>query len=363
MKVPVVQLAGVIPPPILAQVQESLSSGMWADSKYVHELEEAFAKYIGVKFCRAVSNGTAALLAMVHAAGIKTGDEVIVPSFSFVASANCLLAAGAKPKFVDIDAATFNLDPSLVAKAITPKTKAILPVHLYGLCVDMDPIREIAEKHHLVVLEDACQAHGATYKGKKAGNLALAGGFSLYPTKNMICGGEGGLVTTNDEAFINKVRLYVNHGQAAKYTHTALGFNFRLHEVAGVVGKYSLSVLDENNRKRITITKRYNEGLSNLLQVKVPVTPAGRTHVFHQYTIRAQRRDQLADHLQKNDIGYGIHYGTPIHLQPFYKDQGNSPRLPVTEQASREVLSLPVHPFLTNEQVDFVIATIKAFYK
>ncbi len=357
-----VQLAGMIPPQVLAQVQESLSSGMWADSKHVRELEEAFAKYIGVKFCRAVSNGTAALLAMVHAAGLKAGDEVIVPSFSFIASANCLLVAGAKPKFVDIDAATFNLDPALVAKAVTPKTKAILPVHLYGLCADMDPLREIAEKKNLVLLEDACQAHGATYKGKKSGNLSLAGGFSLYPTKNMICGGEGGLVTTNDEAFINKVRLYVNHGQAAKYTHTALGFNFRLIEVAGVIAKWSLSVLDDNNRKRVAIAKRYSDALAQISQVKVPVTPAGRTHVFHQYTIRAQRRDQLAEHLQKNEIGSGIHYGTPIHLQQFYKDQGNSPRLPVTEAAAKEVISLPMHPFLTEEQVDFVISTIKAFY-
>ncbi|OLS16118.1 MAG: glutamine--scyllo-inositol transaminase [Promethearchaeota archaeon CR_4] len=356
------QLAGMIPPPVLAQVQESLSSGMWADSKHVHELEEAFAKYIGVKFCRAVSNGTTALVAMVCAAGLKAGDEVIVPSFSFIASANCLLAAGAKPKFVDIDAATFNLDPSHISKAITPKTKAILPVHLYGLCADMDPIREIAEKHHLVVLEDACQAHGAIYKGKKAGNLSLAGGFSLYPTKNMICGGEGGLVTTNDEAFINKVRLYVNHGQAAKYTHTALGFNFRLHEVAGVVAKYSLSVLDENNRKRAVIAKQYSEELGKVSQIKIPTIPTGRTHVFHQYTIRAQRRDQLAEHLQNNDIGYGIHYGIPIHMQPFYKNMGNIPSLPVSEQVAKEVISLPVHPFLTVEQVDFVIATIKAFY-
>ncbi len=357
-----VQLAGMIPPHVLAQVQESLSSGMWADFKHVHELEEAFAKYIGVKYCRAVSNGTAALLAMVHAAGLKAGDEVIVPSFSFVASANCLLVAGAKPKFVDIDAATFNLDPTLVAKSITPKTKAILPVHLYGLCADMDPLREVAEKYHLMVLEDACQAHGATYKGKEAGNLSLAGGFSLYPTKNMICGGEGGLVTTNDEAFINTVRLYVNHGQAAKYTHTALGFNFRLIEVAGVIAKWSLSVLDDNNRKRVSIAKRYVEGLSKISQIKLPVTPTGRTHVFHQFTIRAQRRDDLVVQLQKNEIGYGIHYATPIHLQQFYKDQGNSPRLPVTEQAAKEVLSLPMHPFLTDEQVDFVISTIKAFY-
>ncbi len=357
-----VQLAGLIPPQVLAQVQESLSSGMWADSKHVHELEDAFAKYVGVKFCRAVSNGTAALLAMVHAAGFKAGDEVIVPSFSFIASANCLLVAGAKPKFVDIDAATFNLDPTLVAKVITPKTKAILPVHLYGLCADMDPLREVAEKHHLVLLEDACQAHGATYKGKKAGNLSLAGGFSLYPTKNMMCGGEGGLVTTNDETFINNVRLFVNHGQSAKYTHTALGFNFRLHEVAGVIGKWSLSVLDENNRKRVAIAKRYDEALAKISQVKVPIIPAGFTHVFHQYTIRAQRRDQLAECLQKYEIGYGIHYATPIHLQHFYSDQGKVPRLPVTEQASKEVISLPMNPFLTDEQVDFVIATIKDFY-
>lgn len=357
-----VQLAGIVPPHVLAQVLESLKSGIWADSKHVQELEKDFAKYIGTKFCRAVSNGTAALLAMIYAADLKVGDEVIVPSFSFIATANCLLVSGATPKFVDIDPATFNLDPDLVSKAITPKTKAILPVHLYGLCADMAPLQELAEKHNLILFEDACQAHGATYKGKKAGNLSLAGAFSLYPTKNMICGGEGGLVTTNDETFINKVRLFVNHGQTAKYVHEAMGFNFRLIEIAGIIGKWSLSVLDENNQKRAAIAKRYNDGLAEISQVKTPIIPEGRTHVFHQYTIRAQKRDKLAEHLQKSEIGYGIHYGTPIHLQQFYKARGNPPHLPITEQLAKEVISLPIHPSLTDEQVDFVIATIKAFY-
>ncbi|HMF31339.1 MAG TPA: DegT/DnrJ/EryC1/StrS family aminotransferase [Candidatus Lokiarchaeia archaeon] len=363
MKVPIVQLGGIIPPEVLDEVQQSLSSGMWADSNHIHELEEEFAHYIGVEHCRAMTSGTAALLSMAYAAGLSAGDEVIMPSFTFIATANCLWPFGAKPVFVDIDPTTFNLDPTLIEDAITPQTKAILPVHLFGLCSDMDPINGIAEKHGLAVLEDACQAHGATYGGKKAGNLGFASAFSLYPTKNMVCGGEGGFVTTNDETFMDKVKMFINHGQQAKYVHTALGFNFRLTEVAAVIAKWSLSVLDENNACRVAIAAQYNEGLGAVSQVKVPEVPEGRGHVFHQYTIRAERRDELATFLQDHEIGYGIHYMTPIHLQPYYKDQGYAPSLPVTEQTCKEVISLPMNPVLTDEQVEFVVATIKEFYE
>ncbi|MBN2154254.1 MAG: DegT/DnrJ/EryC1/StrS family aminotransferase [Candidatus Lokiarchaeota archaeon] len=335
---------------------------MWADGKNVKALEEEFSKYTGVKHARAVNNGTAALMCALHGAGIKPGDEVLVPSFTFIATANTILECGAMPVFVEVDRATFNMDPADAGRKITGRTRAIMPVHLYGLPADMEALEEVAAKHDLKVIEDACQAHGAAYKGRKAGAIGDVAAFSFYPTKNMVCGGEGGIVTTDDDAIIERVKLYANHGQAQKYIHASIGFNFRMQEVNGVVARASLGALDANNAKRRENAGLYDEALAAIPQVETPTVPAGREHVYHQYTLKVKHRDKLAEHLQKNEVGYGIHYAIPIHEQQSMKDAGFVARLPVTEALAREVISLPVHPLLSDEQVDFVARTIKAFY-
>ncbi len=360
MKVPIVQL--VLDDQTVKDAADVLKSGMWADGKNVKALEEEFAKYIGAKYARAVNNGTAALMCALFGAGIKPGDEVLVPSFTFIATANTILECGAKPVFVEAERATFNIDPADARRKVTKKTRAIMPVHLYGLPVDMDAFKEIAAKHDLKIIEDACQAHGAAYKGRKVGAIGDVAAFSFYPTKNMVCGGEGGIVTTKDDATINRVKLYANHGQAQKYMHASMGFNFRMQEVNGVVARASLKVLDANNKKRRENAALYNAALEGIPQVETPAVPAGSEHVYHQYTLKVKNRDKLAEHLQKNEVGYGIHYAIPIHEQQSMKDAGFAVKLPVTETLAKEVISLPVHPLLSKEQVEFVARTIKAFY-
>ncbi len=360
MKVPIVQLG--LDEQTVKDAADVLKSGMWADGKNVKALEEEFSKYIGAKYARAVNNGTSALMCALYGVGIKPGDEVLVPSFTFIATANTILECGAKPVFVDVDRATFNMSADDARKKVTKKTKAIMPVHLYGLSVDMDAFKEIATKHGLKIIEDACQAHGAAYKGKKVGAIGDVAAFSLYPTKNMVCGGEGGIVTTNDDDIISRVKLYANQGQAQKYVHASIGFNFRMQEVNGVVARASLKVLDANNKKRRENAAAYNAALAGIPQVETPAVPAGYEHVYHQYTLKVKNRDKLAEHLQKNEIGYGIHYGIPVHEQQSMKNAGIAVKLPVTEALAKEVISLPVHPLLSREQIEFVAKTIKVFY-
>ncbi|MEX2684505.1 MAG: DegT/DnrJ/EryC1/StrS family aminotransferase [Candidatus Sigynarchaeota archaeon] len=360
MKVPIVQLA--LDDQTIKEAADVLKSGMWADGKNVKALEEDFARYIGVKHARAVNNGTAALICALFGAGIKPGDEVLVPSFTFIATANTILECGAKPVFVEVERATFNMDPADAKKKITKRTRAIMPVHLYGLPADMDSFKEIATKHDLKIIEDACQAHGAIYKGQKVGAIGDVAAFSFYPTKNMVCGGEGGIVTTNDDAIINRVKLYANHGQAQKYVHASIGFNFRMQEINGVVARASLRALDANNKKRRENAAMYNATLADIPHIETPTIPAGYEHVYHQYTLKVKNRDKLAEHLLKNDIGYGIHYAIPIHEQQSIKDAGFDIKLPVTETLAKEVISLPIHPLLSKEQLEFVAKTIKAFY-
>ncbi|MHA1889403.1 MAG: DegT/DnrJ/EryC1/StrS family aminotransferase [Promethearchaeota archaeon] len=360
MKVPIIKIN--IDDEVINDVVEVLKSGIWAESSNVHALEHEFAEYIAVKHARAVNNGTAALICALHAIGIRKGDEVLVPSFTFIASVNSILYFGAKPVFVDINQDTFNLDVNDLEKKIGEKTRAIMPVHLYGLSSDMDPINEIANAYDLKVIEDACQAHGAEYKGKKCGALGHVAAFSLYPTKNMPCGGEGGMITTNDEKIFNEAKLYSNHGQSEKYIHSSIGFNFRMQETNAVVARYALKKLDSDNQKRRKNARLYDELLSDVKEVTPPAVPKGYHHVYHQYTIKVERRDQLAEHLRENQVGFGIHYGIPVHQQQSIKNLGYSMRLPVTERIAREVLSLPIHPNLNDDQIHFVVSTIKEFF-
>jgi len=318
---------------------------------------------LDVKHARAVNNGTAALICGLAALGIDRGDEVIVPSFTFIASVNTILYFGAKPVFVDVNRDTFNLDIDDVKKKITSKTKAIMPVHLYGLSVDMNPLNDLAAEKGIKIIEDACQAHGADYKGKKCGALGDVAGFSLYPTKNMYCGGEGGLISTDDDDLIEKIRLYSNHGQSAKYIHSTIGFNFRLPDANGVVARHSLRDLDKNNQKRIDNAKFYNDHLEKIEEIEIPIVPKGYKHVYHQYTLKVKRRDELADLLRSKQIGFGIHYGIPVHEQQSMKELGFSASLPITEKLSKEVISLAIHPLLNEEQLEFVTKSIAEFYK
>ena len=330
-------------------VLEVLSSGVLAQGPRVKAFETAFAEMCGVKHAIATTSGTTAL----H---IGPGDEVITSPFTFIASANSVLYVGAKPVFVDINPDTFNINPALIEDAMTSRTTAIMPVHLFGLCCEMDSIMEIASKHGLIIVEDACQSHGATYKGKKAGAFGT-GTFSLYPTKN-ITSAEGGMITTNNDALAENCRVIRQHGMRRRYYHDELGFNFRMTDVHAAIGLAQLQKLDTFNKKRQENAKY----LSNHLKgVVTPVVPDGYEHVFHQYTIRVTngKRDGLINHLQEKGIGCGVYYPVPIHQQTFYmKDLGYHQTLPEAERAAQEVLSLPVHPALSDDDLETIVNAV-----
>lgn len=340
-------------------VMAVLDSGIIAQGPQVKAFEEAFAEMCGVKHAIAASSGTTALHIALLAHGIGEGDEVITSSFTFIASANSVLFTGARPVFVDIEPDTFNLDPQQIEAAITPRTKAIMPVHLFGLACDMDAIMEIAQKHNLAVIEDACQSHGATFNGAKTGSFGT-GAFSLYPTKNMTSG-EGGMITTNDDAIAEHCRVIRNHGMRRRYYHDELGYNFRTTDIHAAIGLEQLKKLDGFNQKR-----RSNAAFlsANLNGVQAPVEPQTCQHVFHQYTIRvsSERRDALIEHLKARGVGSMIYYPVPIHKQSFYVDTyGYDVDLPETDKAAAEVLSLPVHPALTSADLQTIVDAVNAF--
>jgi perosamine synthetase len=340
-------------------VLEVLDSGILAQGPRVEAFEMAFASMCGVAHAIATSSGTTALHIALLANGIGPGDEVVTSPFTFIASANSVLYVGAKPVFIDIDARTFNVDASLVEKAITSKTKAILPVHLYGLCSDMDAIMAIAKKHNLIVIEDACQAHAAGCPGGKAGSFGT-GTFSLYPTKNMTSA-EGGMITTNDDAINEKCRVIRNHGMRRRYYHDEMGYNFRMTDVHAAIGMAQLQKLADFNQKRKQNAAFYD---THLKGVTTPFVPVGFNHSYHQYTIRVPdgKRDALREFMKSNDIGSEIYYPVPIHMQSFYMEMfGEGPSLPETEAASGEVLSIPVHPALSQADLEKVASTINTF--
>jgi len=340
-------------------VMEVLDSGIIAQGPRVKAFEEGFAAMCGVKHAIATSSGTTALHLAMLAHGIGEGDEVITSAFTFIASANSALFTGARPVFVDIDPRTFNMDPAKIEAAITKKTKAILPVHLYGLSCDMDSIMKIAEKHGLAVIEDACQSHSAEYKGKKVGSMGT-GTFSLYPTKNMTSA-EGGMITTNDSTIDELCRVFRQHGMRVRYYHDMLGYNFRMTDIHAAIGLAQLQKLEKFNAQR----RANAEFLSaNLKGVRTPFVPEGQTHVFHQYTIRVPngKRDALRTYLNENGVGSEVYYPVPIHKQNFYvKDLGYNQSLPETEFATTEVLSLPVHPALSPSDLETIVSTVNDF--
>jgi perosamine synthetase len=340
-------------------VMEVLDSGIIAQGPRTKAFEDAFAAMCDTKYAVATSSGTTALHIAMLAHKIKEGDEVITSAFTFIASANSALYVGARPVFVDIDPRTFNLDVKQIEAAITPKTKAILPVHLFGLSCDMDAIQAIARKHNLVVIEDACQSHGGVFKGKKVGSFGT-GTFSLYPTKN-ITSGEGGMITTNDDEINEHSRVIRNHGMRRRYYHDELGYNLRMTDLHAAIGLAQIGKLDQFNAKRRANAAYYN---ANLKGVTTPFVPEGIEHVYHQYTVRVPggKRDDLRTFLQENEIGSEVYYPVPIHKQSFYMSElGYKDVLPETEKAALEVLSLPVHPGLSQADLEKVASKLNEF--
>jgi len=365
----------------ISAVERVLRSGRLSQGSYVEAFESAFADFIGVEHAIAVSSGTAALHIALLAAGIGEGDEVITTPFTFIATANAILFVGAKPVFVDVREDDFNIDVEKVKDAITERTKAIIPVHLYGQPCDMKAIADLAEDHNLHVIEDACQAHGAEFAGKKVGSFGTAGCFSFYPTKNMTTG-EGGMLTTNSKEIAKKARMLRNHGSSARYMHEILGFNMRMTDISAAIGIEQLKKLPYFTKRRRENAEYLTERLKGIRGIVTPVVKERRTHVFNQYTIRVVgdeeaygddgddgaegnrgeegvNRDDLARMLTERGVEVGIYYPTPVHKQPLYRKLGYDCSLDVSERLSAEVLSLPVHPGVGKEDLDYIVDIIK----
>ncbi|MFH1447739.1 MAG: DegT/DnrJ/EryC1/StrS family aminotransferase [Candidatus Micrarchaeota archaeon] len=333
-------------------VLEVLESTQLTNGGKTRELEKSFAGMCGTKHGIATNSGTGALHTALVAAGVKRGDEVIIPAFTFIASANAVAYCGAKPVFVDMDGKTYNMSVEDMERKITEKTKAVMPVHLYGLPAKMDEILRITKEHDLAVVEDACQAHGADIGGKKVGSFGDFGCFSFYPTKNMTtC--EGGMITTNDDEKADMCRALINQGMKERYKHLYLGFNYRMTEFSAAVGIGQLKRLGGFTEARRKNAKFYDGKLSG--KFITPHTPKGYGHVYHQYTVRTDNRDSVIRGLKERGIGFGIYYPTTIPQQPVYDDIGE---YPVAEKACKEVLSIPVHPALTQDQLEEVASTL-----
>ncbi|HLA43330.1 MAG TPA: DegT/DnrJ/EryC1/StrS family aminotransferase [Aggregatilineales bacterium] len=339
-------------------VMEVLDSGQLVQGQKVAEFEAGFAAYCQTKHGVATTNGTTALTVALMAYDIGRDDEVIIPSFTFIATATSVLSAGAKPVFVDIEDQTFCIDPHLIEAAITKRTKAIMPVHLYGQPACMQVIAAIAEKHGLAIIEDAAQAHGAAINGEPVGGWGMAA-FSFYPSKNMTTG-EGGMVTTASDALAEKARMIRNHGMSQQYFHEVVGFNFRMTNIMAAIGVVQLQKLESWNEKRIANAAYLTE---NLKTVRPPVIADGCRHVFHQYTVLAPEgtnRDAMVKRLNERGIGVRVYYPLPVHEQPVFKTMGYSPQLPVTENLTARVFSLPVHPGLSQDDLERIVHEVNS---
>lgn len=338
-----------------AAVLGVLESGMLAQGERTAEFEERFADICGVKHAIAVSSGTTALHLALLANDIGEGDEVITTPFTFMATASAILFTGAKPVFVDIDEETFNIDPALIEASITPRTKAILPVHLYGQMSDMDQIQKIADQFGLRLIEDACQAVLATYNGRFAGSIGT-GTFSFYATKNMMTG-EGGMITTNDEAIAENCKMLRSHGMKHQYHHEVLGFNFRLTDIQAAIGLVQLDRLAELTAKRKVNAAFFNSKIESVITPKVR---DGYGHVWHQYTVRVdeRKRDEAMERLNEAGIGSRVYYPIPLHKQNSLREFVDEISLPVTERIANQVLSLPVHPQLTDDELERIVAEV-----
>ena len=341
----------------VAAVTEVLRSGMLAAGRRVDELEERWAAFIGTRHAIAVSNGTVAAMAVYAGLGLGPGDEVITVGHTFNATVSAILSTGAHPVFVDIDPVTYVMDPDQIETAVTSKTRAICPVHLFGLPAEMDRITEIADRHGLAIVEDACQAHAATFGDRRVGSFGH-GTFSLYGTKNMTTG-EGGLITTSDDRLAMWLRLYRNQGMRERYRHEILGYNFRLTDIAAAIGLVQLDKLERNTERRQQIAARYDAAFADI-PITIPAVPPGRTHVYHQYTIRVSGdRDRMVADLGTRGVGAGIYYPVPVNRQPYVEELGLGADLPITDAIAASTLSLPMHPGLTDAEIDQVTHAVR----
>jgi dTDP-4-amino-4,6-dideoxygalactose transaminase len=340
-----------------------VASAAFILGREVEAFESAFAEYLGARFCVGVSNGTAAIQLAAMACGVGAGDEVIVPANTFFATAEAVSTAGATPIFVDADPVSYTIDVKRIEAAITPRTRAIIPVHLYGQSADLDPIFEIAERHNLAVIEDAAQAHGALYKGRRVGARGRANCFSFYPGKNLGAYGEGGAVVTDDAEVARRLRLLRDHGSEQKYRHDIIGYNFRLEGIQGAVLNVKLKYLDGWNDLRRAHAARYRELLAGAQSaLTLPQELPYARHIYHLYVVQTEERDELQKHLTAAGVQTGIHYPVPVHLQPAYRSLSKrAGDFPEAERQAARVLSLPMFPELTDEQIAHVADAIRSF--
>ncbi|UCF00521.1 MAG: DegT/DnrJ/EryC1/StrS family aminotransferase [Planctomycetota bacterium] len=364
MEVPLLDLKAqyaTIKDEILAAVSEVLESQRCIGGPKVAELEEKIAQISDCKFAVGVSSGTDAILNSLMSLDIGAGDEVITTPFTFFATAGCITRVGAKPIFVDIDPKTYNINPTLIESAVTDKTRAIMPVHLFGQMADMDPIMKVADKYNLTVIEDAAQSITSTYKGRKAGSIGTVGCFSFFPSKNLGGIGDGGMIVTNDEQLYNRLVIMRDHGSKPKYHYKYIGGNFRLDPIQAAALLVKLPHLNKWTEARRRNAAYYDKKFAGTA-VQTPYINADCVSIYNQYVIRVPRRHEMVTHLQENNIGCEIYYPVPLHLQNCFSDLGyKQGDLPESEKAAKEVLALPVFPELTDEMKDYVIETILSF--
>ncbi len=365
MKVPFLDLKAQylsIREEIAGGLQQVLDNTAFAGGPFVAQFEKEFASFCQTDFAIGLGSGTDALWAAILGLGIGQGDEVITTPNTFIATAEAISFSGAKPVFVDIDEKTYNMNSGLLEDAITPRTKAIIPVHLYGHTADMDPILKIAKNRGLYVIEDACQAHGAEYKSRPAGSIGDAGCFSFYPGKNLGADGEAGAVVTNNAQLNEKMQMFRDHGQAKKYYHSMIGWNARMDGFQGAVLSVKLKYLNQWNESRRKNARLYNELLANIDGVVLPTEADYAKHIYHLYVIRTQNRDAFMAALAENEVFCGIHYPVPLHLQDAYSSLGyKKGDFPVAEKCCEQLVSLPMFPELTPEQIGYVVEKIKNF--
>jgi dTDP-4-amino-4,6-dideoxygalactose transaminase len=339
-------------------IREVIESSAFAGGPIVEKFEQEFAAYCGSKYAIGVGNGTDALWLALLALGVGQGDEVITVPNTFVATAEAIMCCRAQPAFVDVDERTFTLNPAELEKCLTARTKAIIPVHLFGQPANMDPILQFAREHGLFVIEDAAQAHGALYNGRNAGTIGDAGCFSFYPGKNLGAFGEAGAVVTNDAELAEKVRVLRDHGQSRKYHHTMRGWNCRMDGIQAAVLSVKLRHLEQANLLRRRRASLYNEGFADIEDVVTPMEADYARHVYHIYAVRVQKRDQLHQFLEAKGIGCGIHYPIPIHLQKAWRNSYSEAAFPIAENLAKEFLSLPMFPELAEEQIEYVVRCV-----
>lgn len=367
MKIPFIDLKAnylSVKEEILSEIDQVLENTAYILGPKVQHFESEFAKAHDVKFCSGLSSGTDANHLALWALGLKAGDEVIMPANTFIATAWGATLCGATPVFVDCQKDSYNMEPSLIESRITPRTKAIVAVHLYGQTADIDPIRAIAKKHNLYFLEDAAQAHLAEYKGKKIGGLSDIASFSFYPGKNLGAYGEGGAITTNNQELFNKCMLIRNHGAAQKYSHEVTGHNYRMEGVQGAVLGVKLKYLAKWTEQRRRVAKKYTELLSGFEEIRLPAEMSYAKHVYHLFVVQVPKRDELQTRLNEKGISTGLHYPIPLHLQKCFEGLGyKRGDFPVSEKLADNCLSLPIYPEMTDEQIAYVADHVRSFYK